>query len=26
VQSVADWARELDAKGITLVPISALMK
>ena len=26
VQSVSDWARELDAKGITLVPASALMK
>ncbi|MGV8955700.1 MAG: divergent polysaccharide deacetylase family protein [Cypionkella sp.] len=25
VQSVAEWSRELDAKGITLVPISALM-
>ena len=26
VQSVADWARGLDAKGIALVPASALMK
>jgi uncharacterized protein len=25
VQSVAEWSRELEAKGITLVPISALM-
>ena len=26
VQTVSDWARELDAKGIALVPVSALMK
>jgi polysaccharide deacetylase 2 family uncharacterized protein YibQ len=26
VQSVAEWSRELEAKGIRLVPISALMK
>lgn len=26
VQSVAEWSRELEAKGITLVPISALMQ
>jgi len=26
VQAVAEWARELDAKGIALVPASALMK
>ncbi|KKB07653.1 divergent polysaccharide deacetylase family protein [Devosia chinhatensis] len=26
VQTVSDWARELDAKGIALVPASALMK
>ena len=26
VQSVADWSRELEAKGITLVPASVLMK
>ena len=26
VQSVAEWSRELEAKGITLVPISTLMK
>lgn len=26
VQAVSDWARELDAKGIALVPASALMK
>jgi len=26
VQSVAEWSRELEAKGITLVPVSALMK
>ncbi|ODT75640.1 MAG: hypothetical protein ABS76_33445 [Pelagibacterium sp. SCN 64-44] len=26
VQAVADWARDLDAKGIALVPASALMK
>jgi uncharacterized protein len=26
VQSVSDWARGLDAKGIALVPASALMK
>lgn len=26
VQAVAEWAAELDAKGITLVPASALMK
>jgi Uncharacterized protein conserved in bacteria len=26
VQAVAEWARELDAKGIALVPVSALMK
>lgn len=25
VQAVSDWARELDARGITLVPASALM-
>lgn len=26
VQAVSDWAQELDAKGIALVPVSALMK
>jgi polysaccharide deacetylase 2 family uncharacterized protein YibQ len=26
VQTVADWSRELDARGIALVPVSALMK
>jgi polysaccharide deacetylase 2 family uncharacterized protein YibQ len=26
VQTVSDWAQELDAKGIALVPVSALMK
>jgi polysaccharide deacetylase 2 family uncharacterized protein YibQ len=26
VQAVSDWAHELDAKGIALVPVSALMK
>ncbi len=26
VQSVAEWSRQLEAKGITLVPISTLMK
>lgn len=26
VQAVSEWARELDAKGIALVPVSALMK
>lgn len=26
VQTVSDWARELDARGIALVPASALMK
>jgi len=26
VQAVSDWANELDAKGIALVPVSALMK
>lgn len=26
VQAVSDWALELDAKGIALVPVSALMK